>query len=84
MRLEIVATCKYDCENGQIYLVNQTLLGPMETTFTLTDLAPGSECEFTFKAVFNPASIDKGISVTYMVLPASKTSYYIHVYVYLP
>ena len=81
MRLEIVATCKYDCENGQIYLVNETILAPKETSFTLTGLVPGSECEFTLKAVYNPASIDKGISATYMVLPTSKTSSHISTFV---
>ena len=79
IRMEIVATCKYDCENGQLYLVNKTVLAPNETSFTLTGLVPGSECEFTLRVVFNPASIDKGISVTYMVLPASKTSFHIHI-----
>ena len=74
MRLEIVATCKYDSENGRVYLVNKTVLAPNETSFTFTGLAPGSQCEFTLKAVFNPASIDKGINVTYMVLPAGKMS----------
>ena len=77
MRLEIVATCKYNCENGRIYLVNETVLPPNETSFTLTSLVPGSKCEFTLKAVYNPASMDKGISVIYMVLPASKTSFLI-------
>ena len=78
MRLEIVATCKYNFENGRIYLVNKTVLAPNETSFTLTGLVPGSQCEFTLKAVFNPASSDKGINVTYMVLPASKRSLHIH------
>ena len=72
MRLEIVATCKYDCDNGRVYFVNTTVLVPNATSFTFTGLEPGSLCEFTLKAVFNPASLDKGISVTYMVLPASK------------
>ena len=79
MRLEIVATCKYDCNDGLIYLVNKTVLAPNETSFTLTGLVPGSMCGFTLKAVFNPASIDKGINVTYTVLPASKTFSQIHV-----
>ena len=79
MRLEIVASCKYDCENGQIYLVNKTVLAPNEASFMLTGLVPGSQCEFILKAVYNPASLDKGINVTYMVLPASKISYHTHV-----
>ena len=72
MKLEITATCKYNCINGQIYFVNKTVLSPDETSFTFTGLAPGSQCDFTLKAVYNPASIDNGISVTYTVLPASK------------
>ena len=55
MRLELVATCKYNCEAGQIYLVNKTVLAPKETSFTLTGLVPGSKCEFNLKAVLNPA-----------------------------
>ena len=79
MRLEIVATCKYDCENGRIYLGKTTFLAPDETFFALTGLEPGSRCEFTLKAVFNPASLDNGISATYTVLPASKSALHIHV-----
>ena len=74
MRLEIIASCKYDCENGQTYLVNKTVLAPNETSFMLTGLVPGSMCEFLLKAVYNPASLDRGLNVTYMVLPASKIS----------
>ena len=79
MRLEIVATCKYDRENGPIYLVNKTVLDPKATSFTLSGLVPGSQCQFTLKAVYNPASfdLDKGISAIYMVLPKSKTSSHI-------
>ena len=80
-RLEIVATCKHDCENGRIYLVNKTVLDPKATSFTLTGIMPGSQCQFTLKAVYNPASynLDKGISATYMVLPKSRTSSHMHV-----
>ena len=70
MRLEIVAMCKF--ESGMLYLVNKTILSPNATSFTLTGLMPGSQCEFTLKAVYNPASIDKGISATCTVLAASK------------
>ena len=80
MRLEIVVKCKYNCENSEVYRVNEAALGPNETSFTLADLVPGSQCKFTLKAVYNPASMDKGISVTYLVLPASKTSSHISVY----
>ena len=79
MRLEIAATCKYACEGGRIYLAKKIFLARIETSFTLTDLAPGSLCEFTLKAVYNPASIDKGISVTSKVLPASMTASHTHV-----
>ena len=79
MRLEVVAKCKHNCENGRIYHVNKTVLAPNETSFTLTGLVPGSLCKFTLKAVYNPANMEKGISVTYMALPASKTSSHIHV-----
>ena len=79
MKLEITATCKYDCRNGQIYLVNKTILPPNETYFTFTGLVPGSQCNFKLKAVYNPASIDQGINVIYMVLPTSKTFYFTHV-----
>ena len=82
MRLELLVTSKYHCENGQVYRVKaMAVLDPKETVFTLTGLAPGSQFQFTLKAVYNPASLDKGISVTYMVLPSSKTSSHIHVHV---
>ena len=80
MKLEITATCKYNCINSQIYFVNQTVLSPDETSFTFTGLAPGSQCDFTLKAVYNPASIDNGLSVTYTVLPTSKTLSFKHIY----
>ena len=75
MRLEIEAICKYtcDCSSGHLYLVNKIILPPNETSYTFTGLAPGSHCDFTLKAVCNPASIDNGISIAYIVLPASKT-----------
>ena len=79
MKLELIATCKYDCKDGRIYLVRKTVLTPNETSFTLTRLEPGSQCKITLKAVYNPASIDKGITVTYMVLPTSKTYSCVHV-----
>ena len=74
MTQEIVAICKYvcDCSNAHIYLVNKAVLHPNETSYTFTGLAPGSQCDFTLRVVYNPASIDDGISVAYLVLPASK------------
>ena len=71
----ITATCKYmyGCRNSKVYLERKVILAPNQTSFTFTDLAPGSLCDFTLKAVYNPASLDNGISVPYMVLPASKT-----------
>ena len=64
--------CKYEC-NDQTYLVNKTILPPNETCFTITGLAPGSQCDFTLKAVYNPANInDDGIHESYMTLPTSK------------
>lgn len=71
-KLVITATCKYDCSNSQIYLSRKELLTSNETTYTFTGLAHGSLCDFTLKAVYNPATLDKGITVTYLVLPASK------------
>ena len=80
IRLELVLTCKYQYENGQICtLKSMTVLNPEETFFTLPGLPPGSQVQFTLKAVYNPASLDKGISITYMVLPASKTPSHLRV-----
>ena len=76
MKLEITAVCKYNCFNGEIYLVNKTALPLNETSFTFTGLAPGSVCDFILKAMYNPASLDDGISVSYIVLPASKIFYF--------
>ena len=63
----------YNCSNSQIYLESKEIIAPNETSFTFGGLAPGSQCDFTLKAVYNPASLDNGISVAYMVLPASKS-----------
>ena len=79
-KLVITVTCKYGCINGQIYLVRKNVLPPNQTSVTFTGLVPGSECDFTLKAVYNPASIDSGISVTYMILPASKTLPFVHLF----
>ena len=82
MRLELVMACKHQCENGQIYLFKTlTILDQKITFLSLPGLSPGSHFQFTLKAVYNPASLDKGISITFMVLPASKTSSHIHVHV---
>ena len=80
MRLEVIGTSKYQCQNGQVYLgKSMTVLDPEKTFLAFPGISPGSQFQFTLKAVYNPASLDKGISITYMVLPASKTSSHIHV-----
>ena len=71
MKIEINVKCIYS--NGEIYFTVKIILPPNETSFTFTGLQPGSQCEFILKAVYNPASLDNGISVSYMVLPARKT-----------
>ena len=68
---ELALVCKYDY-NDQINLMDKFTLLPQETTLTLTGLPASSECTFTLKAVYNPASIDAGISVSYSTLSPSK------------
>ena len=63
--------CKYICKRSYDFY-DKAVLPPSETTFTFSGLAPGSQCDFTLKAVYNPASIDHGIQVSYLTLPSSK------------
>ena len=63
--------CKYVCKNNY-HLRDEVVLRSNVTSFTFSGLAPGIQCDFTLKAVYNPASIDGGIQVSYLTLPASK------------
>ena len=70
-KLELAVICKYDY-NEEINLIDKFSLPPHETSLVFSGLPPSSECTFTLKAVYNPASIDAGISVSYSTMPPSK------------
>ena len=72
MKIVLAIQCKYFC-SSDYYHLDKTTLSSNDTSFTFTGLAPGTKCDFTLKAVYNPASIDDGIQATSMTLPASKT-----------
>ena len=67
MMLILAFQCKYFCSKD-FYLTDLRVLPPAVTSLNVTDLAPGTICEFTLKAIYNPASTDDGIKVTYMTL----------------
>ena len=45
---------------------------PLDRVLTLPSLLPGSHCVFTLHAIYNPASIDNGITRTVFTLRSSK------------
>ena len=63
--------CKYICNKDYHYDNEVILLGNI-TSFLFSGLAHGVQCDVTLKAVYNPASIDGGIHVSYVTLPASE------------
>ena len=56
-------SCKLLCDN-RTYYINEALLNGKQTLTTLYALRPGSVCLIKHIAVFNPASIDSGITLT--------------------
>ena len=59
--------------NTTLYLAREVFLHPNQTSLTLNDLLPGTECSFILSTVYNPASIDSGIHTSCKTLPYSKT-----------
>ena len=55
--------CRLLCDH-RTYYINQALLNGEQTLATLYALRPGSVCLIKHKAMFNPASIDSGITLT--------------------
>ena len=70
-KLELAVICKHD-SNEETNFKDKISLATNETSYTFKDLPKSSECTFTLKAVYNPASIDAGISVSYSTIPPSK------------
>ena len=68
---ELSVKCRQEC-NDEIYLSMKLILRPNTTTQTVSGLVPRSQCCFTLKAVYNPASIDKGIKRTFTNSPSGK------------
>lgn len=60
---KLTVECKYDSEDHNLYSLN-TILPPNQTSFILTSLPAVINCEFTLIAVYNPASIDPGITTS--------------------
>ena len=63
--------CKYICKSDYHYH-KKVILPWFQTSFLFSGLAHGIQCDATLKAVYNPASIDGGIHVSYVTLPASE------------
>ena len=55
--------CQLVCASTEYYH-NEVPVPAEETTLRVVELMPGSVCRVTLKAVYNPASIDKGLTGT--------------------
>ena len=78
-QLKYVCTMKSTCvpiqdTNHSIIIKTQNLTSNT-TLFTISDLRPASICILTLLAVYNPASIDKGITITRTTLDGASKIY---------
>ena len=58
--------------NGIEYRCTTLNATQFDTFHTVTQLAPSSKCVFTLFAIYNPASIDRGITRTVLTMKSSK------------
>ena len=71
MTYRINVACRLLCNNME-YNRAKVNRRPYLTTQNVDNLLPGSACTFTLLAVYNPASIDSGITRTVFTLNTSK------------
>ena len=70
---KVNVTCRL-VYNGIEYVRVRLVATPLDTIVTINNLLPGSRCVFTLLAVYNPASIDDGITRTIFTLSSSECS----------
>lgn len=70
MLYRIKYSCKLLCDNIP-YKFNTLLRSSKESNSSLVDLLPGSGCVITFHAIYNPATLDTGLSRTGATLYSS-------------
>ena len=78
-QLKYVCTAKSTCvpsQNTNHSIITKTQnLTSNTTLFTISDLRPTSICILTLLAIYNPASIDKGITITGTTLNGASETY---------
>lgn len=70
--LELRTSCRLSCSD-RIYFMNETLIPPFHTWTTISDLRPNTVCTVRLKALYNPASIDSGMTKIVRTLSTSKS-----------
>ena len=63
-------TCTYACAHSP-YLAKEMSQGPSHTRFKVRDVAPGSLCVLKLWALYNPASLDEGLTIHFRTKAAS-------------
>ena len=66
--------------NGLEYKRLKIEATPLDTMVNVPSLLPGSHCVFTFHAIYNPASVDNGITHTVFTMNSSK---WLRIYTFL-
>ena len=74
--------CYLVCGNKTYLSRHADILSGETTTLNVTDLKPGSLCENRFRAVYNSARLDRGMTYVFQTLHASKL-FTIYKYVYM-
>ena len=76
---KIEVTCELTL-NGMRYKHETYKADPLNTNLCIKDLQPRSMCVYIFFAVYNPASIDDGITNTVYTLHLGEWSFYTDIY----
>ena len=71
MSYQVNVVCRLLC-NGKEYKRERLEATPLDTIQTIGKLYPRSHCVYTLLAIYNPASVDDGITRTVLTLNASK------------
>lgn len=72
LQIKLSISCAYQCDLNNHYLAHEVILPPTETAYLFDNLYPGSECEISLIAVYNPTSRDHGIRLVSNTLSTSK------------